>query len=407
MSITRNRYAILACGTIVLMVLGLIYAWSIFVAPLEGEFGWSRSQTSLTFSISMVAWSFGMLANGWLAWRLGLRARFAIGIALIAAGFALTSLASALPQLYICYGLLCGFGTGLCYNLWTAATFAHFPDRAGFASGVLLMGFGLGSLILGSAAAALIHSGLGWRGAFVVLAIIVVIVALAATPFLHRPDESMQRHYAKRANNGLELSGSQMVREPSFWVFVVWRVLVMGAAAAIIAQAAPLMADIGASTVFTTMAVGVLSVGNGCGRPIIGIVYDRIGRDRTMVLLPACGIVIGIALAAAYMIGSISGLAIALFLEGVLYGGYSTINTSFVRTTYGQRSVAMNIGISSLTLMPFNFLFPLILGSLFVVTGGYGVGLIALPILAAISLVAGIFCGPAIRKMNSRHINED
>ena len=92
MSITRNRYAILACGTIVLMVLGLIYAWSIFVAPLEGEFGWSRSQTSLTFSISMVAWSFGMLANGWLAWRLGLRARFAIGIALIAAGFALTSL---------------------------------------------------------------------------------------------------------------------------------------------------------------------------------------------------------------------------------------------------------------------------------------------------------------------------
>ena len=83
-SLTHDRFAILTCGTAVLMVLGLIYAWSIFVQPLETEFGWSRSQTSLTFSVSMVLWSCGMLANGQLSKRLPLRVCFALGIGLIA-----------------------------------------------------------------------------------------------------------------------------------------------------------------------------------------------------------------------------------------------------------------------------------------------------------------------------------
>ena len=82
----------------------------------------------------------------------------------------------------------------------------------------------------------------------------------------------------------------------------------------------------------------------------------------------------------------------SLFAEGILYGGYATINTSFVRTVYGQRSVAMNTGISSFTLMPFNFAFPLILAALFMATGSYGLGLGALPVLAAISLGAALLC---------------
>ncbi len=396
-SLTHDRFAILACGTAVLMVLGLIYAWSIFVQPLEAEFGWSRSQTSLTFSVSMVLWSCGMLANGQLSKRLPLRVCFALGIGLIACGFVLTSFANQLWQVYLAYGVLCGFGTGLSYNLWMSSTFAHFPDKTGLASGVLLMGFGMGSMVLGSATSALIHSPLGWRGAMLILAGIALAVALLAMPFLHKPEKAKatatdpsSSQAAREDDQGL--SGSQMIRQSSFWAYTLWKVLVMGAAAAIIAQAAPLMADLGASSVFCTTAVAALSVGNGCGRPIVGVLYDRLGRTRTMVALPALGILIGIGLFATYSAGSILGLALSLFAEGILYGGYATINTSFVRTVYGQRSVAMNIGISSFTLMPFNFAFPLILAALFMATGSYGLGLGALPVLAAISLGAALLC---------------
>ena len=278
-----------------------------------------------------------------------------------------------------------------------SSTFAHFPDKTGLASGVLLMGFGMGSMVLGSAASALIHSPLGWRGAMLILAGIALAVALLAMPFLHKPEKAKatatdpsSSQAAREDDQGL--SGSQMIRQSSFWAYTLWKVLVMGAAAAIIAQAAPLMADLGASSVFCTTAVAALSVGNGCGRPIVGVLYDRLGRTRTMVALPALGILIGIGLFATYSAGSILGLALSLFAEGILYGGYATINTSFVRTVYGQRSVAMNTGISSFTLMPFNFAFPLILAALFMATGSYGLGLGALPVLAAISLGAALLC---------------
>lgn len=49
-----NRSYVLVCGVLVLLCMGLIYAWSIFVGPIESDFGWTRTQTSMTFSISML-----------------------------------------------------------------------------------------------------------------------------------------------------------------------------------------------------------------------------------------------------------------------------------------------------------------------------------------------------------------
>ncbi len=51
-------------GFILLIFLGMIYAWSIFIRPLEAEFGWLRSQTSLIFTISMIGFCVGNLAAG-------------------------------------------------------------------------------------------------------------------------------------------------------------------------------------------------------------------------------------------------------------------------------------------------------------------------------------------------------
>ena len=50
----RRRWAYLILSVFLLLFLGLIYAWSVFRVPLEQEFGWSKSGTSLTFSISMI-----------------------------------------------------------------------------------------------------------------------------------------------------------------------------------------------------------------------------------------------------------------------------------------------------------------------------------------------------------------
>ena len=60
----KNRIAYLVTSFVLLLFLGLIYAWSVFIGPLEGEFGWARSQTSVTFTISMIGFCVGNLASG-------------------------------------------------------------------------------------------------------------------------------------------------------------------------------------------------------------------------------------------------------------------------------------------------------------------------------------------------------
>ena len=395
-----NRVAVLLIGTMVLLVLGLIYAWSIFVAPLEAEFGWSRSETSLTFSISMMMWSIGMLVNGRLSQTIPLRACYAIGASLIAVGFILSSQIGSLPQLYIFYGVFCGFGTGLCYNLWTSAVLQFFPDKAGFASGFLLMGFGMGSFVLGSVVSASINSPLGWRGTFGILTAIVVIVLLVSIPFLRRPDVATLPPKAQKDIEAVpSLTGKQMLASTPFWTFTLWRVLAMGAGAAVIAQAAPLMAELGTDAVVQAFAVGALAIGNGCGRPIIGAIYDKLGRDRTLVVLPCAGFLAGVLLVASYLNGMSALFAVALFCEGVVYGGYASINVSFIETTFGGQYLSMNIGINSFLLMPFNVVFPLFSAFVFQTSGGYAPYLAMLPVIALISLFAGFITKPAIQHM--------
>ena len=69
----KVRWGYLLLGVVLLLFLGLIYAWSVFRAPLEKEFGWSKAQTSVTFSVSMMMFCLGGLAGGILNGKKGYR----------------------------------------------------------------------------------------------------------------------------------------------------------------------------------------------------------------------------------------------------------------------------------------------------------------------------------------------
>ena len=121
----------------------------------------------------------------------------------------------------------------------------------------------------------------------------------------------------------------------------------MGAGGAVIAEASVMMTGIGSSVAFATAAVGALGLGNGFGRPLGGILYDRIGQNRTLVVLPALALAVSVGMAAAYWFEVPWLFAPFLLVEGLLYGMYAAINTSYMRTTFGQRDLAMNTGISA------------------------------------------------------------
>ena len=158
-----------------------------FVAPLEADFGWTRSQTSLIFTISLITFSLGMLAAGWLHSRgLSKRALFAAA-ALVAAGFVICSQANSLMTVYVGYGVLVGLSIGFCSNTVISMALRWYPDKQGFASGSLLMGFGMGAVLL-SPLVTMLLGVVSWRQTFLLLgvvfgaAFIVVALRIRAAP---------------------------------------------------------------------------------------------------------------------------------------------------------------------------------------------------------------------------------
>ncbi|MDR3052674.1 MAG: hypothetical protein LBU48_02275, partial [Coriobacteriales bacterium] len=117
-SIKRRRLLYLCVATPSLLVLGLLYAWSIFAVPLGAQFNWDRSALSQVYSVSMIAFCLGSLTGSQIARVFSVKSTIVCAAVLLAIGFATTAtLASwGIGVLYLFYGVLAGFGCGIGYN---------------------------------------------------------------------------------------------------------------------------------------------------------------------------------------------------------------------------------------------------------------------------------------------------
>src|SRR5258706_3287045 len=113
---TTNRWHPVIGGVLMNLALGSLYAWSVFVAPLEKEFGWTRTQTSRTFTIAVVCFALTFIFAGRLQDRKGPRIPALLGSLLVSAGFFLTSFATSLTALYAFFGMIVGIGNGFGYS---------------------------------------------------------------------------------------------------------------------------------------------------------------------------------------------------------------------------------------------------------------------------------------------------
>ena len=175
------RAAILAAGCIMFLFTGTIYAWSILSSPFPAEFGWTSAQLGLNFTIVMSCFCIGGLSGSFVTRRLSARVTVLIGAAMCFLGYFLCSRVTAhsLWLLYLSYGGLIGLGVGFSYNAVLGTVMGWFPDKKGFASGVLLMGFGCSTLVMGNIAEILFRSGIGWRATYLLLGAATLVVLLS------------------------------------------------------------------------------------------------------------------------------------------------------------------------------------------------------------------------------------
>ena len=213
--VKRAKYA--AAGTLVLFFAGLIYAWSVISAPIAEEFPqWTKAQLSLTFTLAMITFCAGQLICGALAGKIKPRYSVLAAAALLSAGFYIASRAQSLTALYLGFGLTCGFGSGLAYNSVISTVVKWFPDKTGLVSGVMLMGFGGGSFVIGKLFEALTPEEIGgWRLSFAVLGALCGLV-LAVCSFLFVNPQGQAK--AAGPASAHDSPPARTLREPAFWL---------------------------------------------------------------------------------------------------------------------------------------------------------------------------------------------
>src|SRR2546423_345314 len=144
---TNNRWVIAIAGVFLQIALGAVYAWSVFRVPLTKQFGWSISEVTLTFTISIFVLGCSAFFGGLWLNRKGPRIVALTGGALYGLGVFLASFSHNLWWLYFSYGLIGGIGLGLGYIVPVAVLVKWFPDKRGLITGIAVGGFGAGALI--------------------------------------------------------------------------------------------------------------------------------------------------------------------------------------------------------------------------------------------------------------------
>lgn len=374
-----NRWVYAVIGVVVLLLAGLVYAWSVISASIGANTGWDAAQLSVTFTITMAMFCIGCLLAGIFAKKVNPKLYVILSGVLFFVGFFIAAVPSGSPMLlYIGFGVLCGLGAGFAYNAVMSTMSAWFPDKQGLISGILLMGFGLSSFIIGKVFAAIAppDGSDGWRSTFRLFAVIIVVVMVICSFFFVKPGADFVPPAAAKKKEVREpasdINSGQMVRKASFWLYYVWAILVSAAGLALVSQANGIAKQVGTDVSAGTIAtvVGLISIFNGIGRVFFGTLFDKKGYRLTMILDMIIFVAAGLILILALNTGNFVFIVVGFIVGGFAYGGVTPTNSAIISDFFGRTNYPMNFSLINTNLIIASFA-STIAGNLYVMTESY------------------------------------
>ena len=364
------------------------FTFGVFMPFLIEAFGWTRGQVSMGFSMSLIPMVFAMPLIGRLVDRFG--AKRVILPAALVFGLLVASLSMLTEHIWHFYGIfilmgLVGAGTApLAYS----SVIAHWFDRKrGIALGVTMVGLGLGSSVMPSVAHVLIDT-LGWRQAYLLLGVAVIMVTVPVVGlFLRerpemlglRPDGEPRPH----AGSVQGMSIREVSRTGTFWLMCIVFFLMGMTVIGCLIHLAPMLMDHGVSGRTAALATSTVGVSLVFGRVVAGYLLDRFFAVRVATVF-----LLGVGLSILLLWSGVSNwlVFLAAFMVGMGLGAESDIIPFLVSRYFGLKSFTEIYGYTNASFTLGGVVGPWLMGAGFDQFGSYRFVLAGFGVATLVSL---------------------
>lgn len=377
-----------------------VFAFSLFVKPLEASLGWGRGQVMAGFTLFYAMVGVASPLVGRFVDRHGARPVIPAGALLMSLGFLLVSRISVLPLFYLGYAII-GTGAAAMGPVPCSAIMSNwFKRRRGTAVGLMSAGIGAGGMVM-APLIGYVLSHFDWRTAYLSMAVLITAVSVPlslatirtrpAEMGLHPDGDPAPTLSADRAGATTEREGftlRQALATPAFWLIAAAFCCSNFANMGTIQSSAPFLEDIGYPTAMAASALGAIGLGSGSGKILFGWLCDRMRANL------ACAIGIAMQLTAVLMLLTVRadssviviwayalllGLGVGAWLPTLSMLASTSFGLLFYGAVFGALNLCQSLGTAA---------GPLFAGTMHDVTGSYHGAFITAAALLTVSIPA-------------------
>jgi Arabinose efflux permease len=381
----NTRYCTLASGTIIQFCAGIIYMWSVFKGPVSNYLKWDADSAAFTSSIMLAMFVIGIIFGGLAQDKLGPKKVTLVGSIMIGSGMAGTALISAnAPWLvYITYGVIGGLGVGTVYTSTVAAIQKWFPDKRGFASGMIVSAFGFSLVVFAPLATSMLDY-MGVPSTFIIFGLSFLVVCGVCSLFIQNPTKGYTPDGyvpAQTSNTKRQYSPKEIVKTKQFYLLTGGLLFTLPAYFILNPVFISLGAIRGLSGELALIGVSLTGISSAAGRLIVSWASDKIGRKSAMITIA----VIILCASLIMIVGEGVLFLICIMLISFGFGGASSVYAAMTAESFGTKYGGMNFGLVMIGFGLSALAFPIISNKL-TVGGSYTSSFV----LAAVTCVVAI-----------------
>lgn len=338
----KNKYLIAAAGMTIQLSIGSVYAYSIWVEPINKALGWDAHLLKNAFILAICFLGLSAAFLGRFVEKIGptkagMLAAIFYGLGLIGAGFSIYL--QSIMLFYLFFGVISGIGLGLGYITPVGTVLKWFPEKPGFASGLIIMSFAFGSIIASQVIMPFTRI-FGLSNTFYILGSVYFTCMLLAALYLESP---------KKTNDQKPITEKQLapkkfniLKQSMF--YGLWLLLFLNTVCgiAIISKAAILgkeYANLNSNQVI--LFVGLIGLCNGLGRLFWSSISDKIGRWTTFMTFLSIELVCFAVLA--FTTNALL-FQILVFIIISCYGGAFATIPAFIKDIFGVDQLGPVLG---------------------------------------------------------------